>query len=659
MNPKILKLTLSILAVLALAAGVYLYRIHAKRQAWRAQQEFCTAFSLSSDQDHSCAIHPVLTDSGYVFVIPAYWDLDRIQAKYDSRYNKTIELSNQLINASWNYLAIKSGETMPCNISGEKQNPRNVLFFKSKVNAIFISTESGSFQAIDNSKDKSHSEKGEILIVSDSGHIEYQGPLSSIHGRGNMTWNLMKKPYSIKLDEKASILGLKEAKKFNLLANMCDETSLRNWIMLNTAQEIGVPFAIHSAFVSLYKNGQYAGLYQITNKVDLSTSGIDITDLEKKTKKINATKLKKCERFNIDRGDTLGFKKGIIANNPSNITGGYILESNFKLHRYTDEISGFIPSFGYPIVIKAPEYATKEQVEYISNYFEEMMIAIRSKDGINPSTRKHYSDYIDIDSFIYYYLCSEVFYNLDAVFASFIMFKDIDDKLHCGPVWDYDLSLNTKVYFDKANGYNSLYVREAREKDGSRMIFGQLYQHPDYKKRMVEIFNLTFLPVLKRYCEGQTLDSIHQLIDTDLYCNDLLWQKEYDRIYHVLHRDTEWNESAQAQYQEIEEKGDYWNIKRFLQQRSSFLSILWADTKAEQECRDILWDFGKEELFEHTSTRIAFPTPKGEQFSWPRYLIKNKQIQLANILDTDGNAIDINGHADSYTLKYDSISPQK
>jgi len=647
---------LSICIIICLSISWFVYQYLEKRKSCLIESNFCEALSFTSLEDSCVVVHPFITGQEYIVVLPSHWKPQSLLVKYTDPNAKYFILEQQTIGQELKPISVLVSQ--PYSLSDNKRlvkiSPaKTIRFEQSNLNTIFIRTESGNFKSIDSSKDKSWKEKGELIAVTNRGKIDYKGKLSSIHGRGNMSWNGWKKPYSIKIKKDAPIFGLKSAKKFNLLSNDFDESGLRNWIMFHSAEALGMPHAIRSEFASLYRNGHYSGIYQITNKVEVDKSGVDISDLEKETQKVNKEKLENYPKFSVDRGDTLSILKGIEAeNNPENITGGYLLDVNFKLHRYAESASGFIPEYGYPREIKAPEYATRQQVDYISSYYKEMMDAIRSKDGVNPSTGKHYSDYINVESFILYYLCSEVFYNLDAVFASFFMIKEKDSKMECGPLWDYDLSMNTKVYFDKANGFNSFYVREAREKDGSLQIFGQLYQHPEYKKKLVSIYNDQFLPILRSYYQGNVLDSIHQVLQHDMDLNYTRWPNNVKKAYAIFQDNTTWNARAQKEYKEIEERGDYWNIKNFLEKRSEWLAEIWKTAEAETKYNSVVWDFGHDEQFQHTSTRIVFGLKENEIFHWPRFFIENPFLKLENVTDQSGTSLQEENQISYYIMNY-------
>ena len=87
---------------------------------------------------------------------------------------------------------------------------------------------------------------------------DYKGS-AQIRGRGNSTWNLPKKPYKFKLDEKAGLLGMAAEKDWILLANYLDGTHLLNAVAMKAGQLMNLPFTNHVQPVEVYLNGQYQG----------------------------------------------------------------------------------------------------------------------------------------------------------------------------------------------------------------------------------------------------------------------------------------------------------------------------------------------------------------------------------------------------------------
>lgn len=88
-----------------------------------------------------------------------------------------------------------------------------------------------------------------------------------IKGRGNSTWNKPKKPYRIKLDAAASVLGLQSAKDWVLLANWQDYTFMTNAIAMKIGKQLGMPYTNTIIPVDVTINGKYAGNYTLTEQI--------------------------------------------------------------------------------------------------------------------------------------------------------------------------------------------------------------------------------------------------------------------------------------------------------------------------------------------------------------------------------------------------------
>ena len=90
--------------------------------------------------------------------------------------------------------------------------------------------------------------------------------------------------------------------------------------------------------------------------------------------------------------------------------------------------------------MKSPEYASKGEIEYISKYYQDFEDAVITENGKNEAG-KHYSEYIDVDSFAEYYAFNEWTSNMDCGLTSTYLYKPVNDVLYAGPVWDYDIAL--------------------------------------------------------------------------------------------------------------------------------------------------------------------------------------------------------------------------
>ena len=365
---------------------------------------------------------------------------------------------------------------------------------------VYINTESGNMASVH--ADKSHKEPGDILILDKDGNEQYNGVLDYIKGRGNSTWLAEKKPYNIKLDEKADLFGMGKHKSWCMLSNPSDNSLIRNSLCYDLARAMGVPFTTDSYNVHLYLNGEYAGLYMITEKVDIGENRIDIHDLEGETEDVNEKDLDEYSLGGKQNSREFGsIKYANIPYNPANISGGYLLETE-KIYRYVNEVSGFITDIGQAIVVKTPEYASRAQVTYISNYYQAFEDALYSPTGYN-SQGKHYSEYIDVDSLATMYVILEFTANFDGCSSSFYLHKDVGGKLTCGPGWDFDLGLGHAQPNDLINHVpnvadpNLLYVQTCfigNHAENRKSLLAQAFTHNDFQEKVEQIWAEKFVP---------------------------------------------------------------------------------------------------------------------------------------------------------------------
>lgn len=359
---------------------------------------------------------------------------------------------------------------------------------------IYINTESGNMDAIH--ADKSHKESGDIIVLDGNGNVQYEGELSSIKGRGNSTWLQTKKPYNIKLDKKADLFGMGKNKSWCLLASATEPSFIRNKLVYDFAYNIGVETTGFAHYANLYLNGEYAGLYILSEKVDVGENRVDIYDLEGATEDVNDKDLDEYKLAGKQNSQAWGtIKYADIPNNPEEITGGYLLELE-KIYRYVDEVSGFITDIGQAVVVKTPEYASKAQVEYISGYYQDFEDALYSATGYN-SKGKHYSDYIDVDALARMYVLQEFTAIFDGCSSSFYLWKDVGGKLTAGPAWDYDGSLGlgqpNALINDVPNTADPrlLFVQTCRIGNhvmNKKGLLAQAFTHHDFQEKVQEIW---------------------------------------------------------------------------------------------------------------------------------------------------------------------------
>ena len=426
-------------------------------------------------------------DRKYYLFLPSDADLNNLTVNISGSDSFTV--GKTTVQSGETTDAFAAGGTFTVTSGGSSYT---LVVMKSQyIPAIYIQTESGSLSYIH--KNKNNKEPGTITVVENGKVTVDNSKLNSIKGRGNATWGLAKKPYNIKFDKKTDLFGMGKAKKWSLLANHLDSSLIRNNLALGMAQDLGLPYSSECHPVDLYINGEYLGNYLVCESVEVKENRIDINNLEDANEEANpGIDIEACKPVGngvngaIQKGTVKGARKWVeIPNDPQNIKDGYLLELEFN-NRIDEEVSGFTTNVGQSVTIKSPEYASKAEVNYIADLWQEVEDAVYSETGYN-SLGKHYSEYFDMDSVTEIYILQEYTMCLDAGQSSCFFFKD-GDKFYGGPAWDYDHSMIDSQRFgislsDPSVWYANacFYTNKIYSCNYLPSIFNALYRHEDFR----------------------------------------------------------------------------------------------------------------------------------------------------------------------------------
>ena len=450
---------------------------------------------------------------------------------------------------------VKSGETLdltPAKTKDERgadcykltltvngKSEDYVFYSDSSINTVFVTTSKG-LSYINSSK--SNRDKGsKILAVSEDGKIEYSDfsgeSTSEIKLRGNATSSYYKRPYQIKLGSKTKLFGMDKSKTWILLANYTDQSFLHNALAFTMGGDINIPFNIDYRFTNLYVDGEYLGLYMICEKVQVDSSRVDIEDLEEANEEANpGVDFENLSQKVVDTGSLV--QNSIIkyytyiqdVKSPSDITGGYLIELDTNYGN--QEPSHFVTENGNTYVVKSPEYASKEEVEYIAGLFADMEEAIYSDTGYNKKG-KHYSEYIDMESFSGVYTIQELMKNWDAYTSSVFFYKDADQngeqsKIYCGPLWDLDNTLGN-INYNNDFGLDTAYLWAQFGNFGGyhRGFAKNLMEHEDFQKVTAEIYSTLYAKVQDYLSENGWLQQESEKIYSSVMMDRTRW-KSYD-----------------------------------------------------------------------------------------------------------------------------------
>lgn len=441
--------------------------------------------------------------------------------------------------------------------TGEAAAEMDVVFLAAEnLPVVAINTESGSMDHIE--AEKGNAESGQITIHDEKGTLLYEGDVSEIKGRGNSTWSLPKKPYQFKLAKSSDLFGFGQARSYNLLANGYDETGIRNLLAADLANALALDYTPEGVIVSLYCNGEYKGNYYLCEKVQVGENRVGIRDQEEEFRKLyQGISLDKIE--SITSEDTLR-KWADIDYRPTDISGGYLIERELYERYEADTVSGFCTMQLDYYAIQSPEYASYEQVKYIADLMQAVQDAIEAPDGIHPESGRHYTDYIDLDSFVGKYLVDEVSKNYDGGVTSAFFYKpedSVSNKLFAGPIWDYDVAFGNAP-LDEINS-NPQGITKMEDHYWSPKLYADLYEKEDFKARVIAGYHKVVQPWLEEMVETG-IEEYAQYYRSSTLVNNIRWRNMYNRYEYYLSYDNN------IRY-----------LKYFVAERMNFLNEVWLD----------------------------------------------------------------------------------
>ncbi|MDG1849500.1 MAG: CotH kinase family protein, partial [Flavobacteriales bacterium] len=304
-----------------------------------------------------------------------------------------------------------------------------------------------------------------------------------IRGRGNSTWMHPKKPYQMKLAEKAAFLDMPKDKKWIFLAEYSDKTMLRNTMALEMGYTSSLDWTPEGEFAEVYINGEYNGTYNITQKVEEKSNRVDLGD--------NGFLMEIDQPQRLDADDH------------------FITTSSFPVIALKEpDLNDIIEDSGIDVANE-----TKNKISSFVNEFESALYGSNFDDPVSG-----YAKYIDIESFIDWFLINEITKNVDAKNFSSIYFNVILDennegKIKMGPLWDFDLS------FGNNNYSNSQYPEGWWVKENAWIT--RLMEDPAFEKQVKIKFHNHYYA--KKEEMLQKIANYAEALEASVAQNDLRW----------------------------------------------------------------------------------------------------------------------------------------
>ena len=438
-----------------------------------------------------------------------------------------------------------------------------------------------------------------------------------IRGRGNSTWGLHpKKPFQMKLSDKAEFLGMPNDKKWLFLAEYSDKTMLRNKMSFEMGYLSNLDWTPQGRFAEVYINDEYNGTYNITQKVEESDNRVPLGDTGYLLELDQLSRLDPDDVYfesvitdkflvNIKEPDLdldsteYVYIKTLINDFENAMLGSTTMTSYFAVSETTSDnvwdvnlsqTMTLVPNSEYRVSFKAKSSIDRTMIAGLGLYHDPWTnvgepvslttawqtftltqtttdfgddqsrvlfdmggdqggevwiddVSVLTADGVElvtngdfqsgessweggaasgsnitsyPSGAEGYAEYIDIDSFVDWYLISEITKNVDSKsFSSMFLNVMPGEKIKMGPLWDFDLSFGNVDYADSryAEGWWVKY----------HPWYERLFEYPGFVDRVKERF------AFFRANQGVILDKI------DTYAEQLQWaQQENDSKWQTL-----------------------------------------------------------------------------------------------------------------------------
>lgn len=440
-------------------------------------------FTAYADDTFSCTVtdqqgnviqgyHDTEKDQWYLFLTNqvAISDMEvQLQGEVASVEKGTVAQETNVLSQAFE----QSGDSVVVSLADGTSETITVM--QSELPSLYVALDGVTLDTVH--QDKSVKYAGTAVTLTDTANEENDLRVTNatFKGRGNSSWVYYeKKGYQIKFDKKTSVLGMAKAKKWVLLANASDDSMMRNKLAFDLADQIGMTYAPDGEYVDLWINGDYRGTYLICEKAEIGGSRLNLNDPK-------GVLMEQDEAFyasediwiqNNSTGKHFVVKESVTEDDPA------LLQEAVK------DFDGALDVF----------------MEYL---------ATTPNGDITLDTL---SRYIDVDSFLQYYLVNEYTLNRESVISSFYWYKDGDqDALHIGPVWDFDTCMGNDT--GDVDSYRDVYIY-------NHIIYQRLLSIPAVQSelgRLLETHAAAFNGM------GDEVEALYVLLQTSAAMNYTRW----------------------------------------------------------------------------------------------------------------------------------------
>ena len=405
--------------------------------------------------------------------------------------------------------------------------------------ALFITVEEKDeiLGAVDTT-DKKYFETGFMQMLDENGVLLYKGELEKFKVRGNLTATLEKKPFTFTLKEPTGLLGMDSAVKWNLLANATDGAYIRNKIIMDLAVECIDAYEPQGEFAELYLNGEFQGIYLLTETVEIGPNRLEIDPEE-----------------------------------------NWFIETELSF-RARDDATQMITDRGQVFIIHSDSAVTEEEKEQLLGRLNDVESALFSENGVSSISGRTLGELIDMDSFAQAWLVEELSGDHDVGITSQFAYalKEGEALWYAGPVWDFDGTMGNvnKPMFAVPEALTGVVEMIGTEEDvDQNRWLSAMWRHSEFqelvKDKYIQIFRGKYEEILT---EG--IERYVGVIRRSAVLDTFRWHSNRLEWFFTL------PEGLSAQQEDSYEKYDTLDtclavVEDFMKRKMDFLDKLWIE----------------------------------------------------------------------------------
>ena len=486
-------------------------------------------FKSNTFQNEMFGIFEGANEPNFIDAIPLYMFKDQ------SNIN-SIEIQSQ---SSFKYIryvsplkkdiSIENIEVYGYESKGDEQNEGN-FYQATNIPLIVVNTEG----TIDFRK-KTEQTQCTITIIN-NGKISTK-QTGKIRIRGNSSKDLEKHAFQINLDKKEKILDMPaKAKKWVLLANHMDKSLIRNLVAFKISSLLGQKYSPACKSIDLIVDGDFEGNYIICDKIEKGKGRVELDSMDE------------------------------TYNEYPNITGGYLME----IDGFADqEPYHFTSKKGVKVTIKYPD-TTNQQNSYLKNWFDSIEENIYNNQIV---------DNVDLETFSQFFILNEFYADIDSVWSSYYITKQRnDDKMHFGPAWDFDLSLDNDNRLYPTNSKGKWIFNFGLSSGTFRQFISKLVSCPKslnyVQQKWLDVTTNSF-----------TIENVFNFIEEQIKYIDESQKLNFKR-WDVLNKILQYEAVARGSYEE-----EIKHLKEFIEERFMIFGnmLLSADTSSFEVQEEGMW----------------------------------------------------------------------